>query len=122
MGLKTWLGFDETGDEEVDLSEYLEGLGLHEGELLDEDKYTYVKSVDADSSAVSADVEKELKKGNIVIVDTTKLSHSNKLLLKKLFDDLKRFEHEIDGDMGRVSETKILIVPSGYRILKRRVV
>jgi SepF-like predicted cell division protein (DUF552 family) len=102
------------------LDEYLEGIGLHEGELLDEDKYTYVKSLTAASTDILGDVGRELKKGNIVILDTESLSQTNRLSLKKLIGDLKNIEAELDGDMGRVSETKILIVPGGFRILKRR--
>jgi len=121
--MKTWLGFEEgagSNDESVDLDGYLEGIGLHEGELLDEEKYTYVKSLVANSPDVIADVERELKKGNIVILDTESLSQTNRLSLKKLIGDLKNLEDDIDGDMGRISETKILIVPGTFRILKRR--
>lgn len=125
MGVKSWLGFEDderdgSDDESVNLDEYLEGIGLHEGELLDEEKYTYVKSLSASSADVLNDVERELNKGNIVILDTESLSQTNRLGLKKLIGDLKSVESEIDGDMGRISETKILIVPTAFRILKRR--
>ncbi len=123
MGIKSWLGFEEGGsdsDEVVDLDEYLEGIGLHEGELLDEDKYTYVKSLSANSPEVMADIERELRKGNVIILDTETLSQTNRLALKKLVGNLKNLESELNGDMGRISETKILIVPGGFRILKRK--
>jgi SepF-like predicted cell division protein (DUF552 family) len=123
MGMKNWLGFEggESGGEEaVDLDEYLEGIGLHEGELLDEEKYTYVKSLSGSAPDALADVERELKKGNIVILDTEGLSQTNRLSLKKLIGDLKNLESEINGDMGRISEAKVLIVPAGFRILKRK--
>lgn len=126
MGMKGWLGFEEgaaskKGNEEtVDLDEYLEGIGLHEGELLDEEKYTYIKSLTASSPEVMTDVDRELKKGNIVILDTEAIAQTNRLSLKKLISDLKNVESEINGDMGRISESKILIVPGGFRILKRR--
>ncbi|MBN2517842.1 MAG: cell division protein SepF [Candidatus Altiarchaeota archaeon] len=119
MGVKSWLGFEEE-EEAVDLEEYLEGIGLHEGEMLDEDKYTYVKSINANSPEVISDAERELKKGNIIILDTEALAQTNRLSLKKLITDLKALENEIDGDMGRISETKILFVPSGFRLLKRK--
>jgi SepF-like predicted cell division protein (DUF552 family) len=124
MGMKSWLGFEEgvgSGDDEsVNLDEYLEGIGLHEGELLDEEKYNYVKSLTANSPDVTADVDRELKKGNVVILDTESLAQTNRLSLKKLIGDLKNLEAEVNGDMGRISETKILIVPAGFRILKRK--
>ncbi len=125
MGMKSWLGFEggaapKSGEEAVNLDEYLEGIGLHEGELLDEDKYTYVKSLTAASPDVVGDVDRELKKGNIVILDTDSIAQTNRLSLKKLISDLKNIEDEINGDMGRISESKILIVPGAFRILKRR--
>ncbi len=122
MGIKDWLGFEGGSSEAegVDLDEYLEGIGLHEGELLDEDKYSYVKSLGASSPEIMADAERELKKGNIVILDTESIAQTNRLGLKKLVGNLKNLESEINGDMGRISETKILIVPAGFRILKRK--
>jgi len=123
MGVKGWLGFEEggsEGDEAVDLDEYLEGIGLHDGELLDEDKYTYIKSLNANSPEITTDVDRELRKGNIIILDTETLSQTNRLALKKLIGAMKNLESDINGDMGRISETKILIVPSGFRILKRK--
>jgi SepF-like predicted cell division protein (DUF552 family) len=125
MGVKDWFGFSGAsggatgGSEGVSLDEYLEGT-MHGGELLDEEKYTYVKSLNASMPNVMAEVSKELKKGNIVLLDTEALSQTNRLTLKQVVTDLKGVESEIDGDMGRISETKILIVPGGYRILKRR--
>lgn len=123
MGVKDWLGMGgsatASGSETVSLDEYLEG-SLHGGELLDEEKYTYVKSINASMPNVMAEVSKELKKGNIVLLDTEALSQTNRLTLKQVISDLKNMENELDGDMGRISEAKILIVPGGFRILKRR--
>lgn len=123
MGVKEWLGMGggtaSGGSEAVSLDEYLEG-SLHGGELLDEEKYTYVKSINAGAPNVVAEVSKELKKGNIVLLDTDTLSQTNRLSLKQVIGDVKSLENELDGDMGRVSESKILIVPGGFRILKRR--
>lgn len=123
MGIKSWLGFEGGAPKEgaVHLDEYLEGIGMHEGDLLDEDKYTYVKSIPAETLDVLDEVVKELRKGNIVLLDTETLSQTNRLSLKKLIGELKNLESETDGDMGRISETKILIVPSGFRILRKRV-
>lgn len=124
MGIKSFLGFEggaPAGEKTASLDEYLEGMGLHEGEILDEDKYTYVKSLSANSPDILADAERDLRKGNIVILDTETLSQTNRLSLKKLIMDLKALESDMDGDMGRISETKIIIVPGGFRILKRRV-
>jgi len=126
MGIKSWLGFEggaaaSGGEKNISLDEYLEGIGLHEGEILDEDKYTYIKSLGANTPTILADVERELRKGNIVLLDTEALSQTNRLTLKKMIMDLKAIEADIDGDMGRISETKLLIVPGGFRILKRRV-
>jgi len=118
MGLKDWLGFKEE-EEEVNIDGYLENLGLHNGELLDEDKYKYVKSFTANHPDIINEVGAEVKKGNIILLDTGPLNHNNPDSLKELISSLKDLEGDIDGDMGRVSDTKILIVPSEYRILKR---
>lgn len=124
MGIKDWIGVGSTGASSgsaVSLDEYLDGMGMHDGELLDEEKYTYVKSLNANTQGVINDTVRELKKGNIVVLDTENMSPTNRLGLKKLIADLKTVQDEIDGDMGRISESKILIVPGGYRVLKRKV-
>ncbi|MBN2518156.1 MAG: cell division protein SepF [Candidatus Altiarchaeota archaeon] len=120
MGIKSWLGFEEGGEKAVDLEDYMDGIGLHNGELLDEDKFTYIKSIIANSPDVISDIERELKRGNIVILETEPVSQGGRLTLKKLINDMKALEQEIDGDMGRISESKIIVVPNGFRILKRR--
>ena len=124
MGIKNFLGMGGgaatgTTNEAVTLDEYLEG-SLHGGELLDEEKYTYVKSLNANTPNIVAELSKELKKGNLVLLDTEALSQTNRLSLKQVIADVKALENELNGDMGRLSETKILVVPGGFRILKRR--
>lgn len=122
MGIKSWLGFEgggSGGSDVVDLNDYLENLGLHNGELLDEDKYTYVKAMTCDSTQVIPDVERELGKGNIVLLNVSSLMHSNRVLLKKIVDELRKIETRTYGDMARISEDKILVVPKNFRILKR---
>lgn len=124
MGIKDWLGVSSTSASSgatVSLDEYLDGMGMHDGEMLDEEKYTYVKSLNANTQGVINDIARELKKGNIVVLDTENMSPTNRLGLKKLIADLKTVQEEMDGDMGRISESKILIVPGGYRVLKRKV-
>jgi SepF-like predicted cell division protein (DUF552 family) len=49
------------------------------------------------------------------------MSQTNRPSLKKLISDLKALETDLDGDMGRISESKILIVPGAFRILRRKV-
>lgn len=108
------------GDNEmVDLDDYLEHLGLHDGDLLDEDKYVYVKAVNCDSAQIIPDVERDLGKGNIVLLNVGTLMHSNRVLLKKIVDEVRKIESKVYGDMGRISEDKILVVPKNFRILKR---
>lgn len=123
MGVKEWLGFEAGAGgptEGVGLDDYLENMGVHDGDLLDEDKYTYIKSFNCDSPQIIMDVERELKKNNIVILNVANLMHSNRPMLKKIVDDLRKLESKMYGDLGRISEDKLMVVPRDFRILKKR--
>ncbi|MFH0862250.1 MAG: hypothetical protein V1875_04390 [Candidatus Altiarchaeota archaeon] len=43
----------------------------------------------------------------------------NKQLLKGIVKDLRDACVEMDGDIGRVSEDKLLVVPTGMRIVSK---
>ncbi len=103
-------------EEEIDVEEYLNELALHEGEVEDE-SMTYVKPMDLDDKAISA-VITELNRGNIIMLNVKPLMH-NKVKLKEIITELSDTCRDIDGDLGRVSEEKVLIVPPGMRIVHR---
>lgn len=110
---------EEEEEEEIDIEDYLDDLSIREGKIIEREDVTYVKPIDLDKEGrgVGA-VIKELEKNNIVVLNVRELL-SNKILLRNVVKELKETCIDLDGDVGRVSNEKILLVPSGMRIVHR---
>jgi SepF-like predicted cell division protein (DUF552 family) len=76
----------------------------------------YVKSVDLQSLNDVQIIANELKSGNIVIIDITALMNQDPAELKRAIDQLKGICHGIGGDIGRLTESKVLVTPRFIRI------
>jgi len=121
MVLKKILGRREEDEEpeDIDIEEYLNDLSIKEGKIIEREDITYVKPVDLDREGGGlAQAMRELEKDNIVVLNVKHLS-DNKLLLRKIVKELRDTCIDMDGDLGRISEEKILIVPAGMRIVHR---
>jgi SepF-like predicted cell division protein (DUF552 family) len=62
-------------------------------------------------------VANELRLGNIVVIDITSLMEQDSADLKRAIDQLKGICQGIGGDVGRLTETKVLATPKFVRIL-----
>lgn len=106
-------------DEGLDIEDYLNDLSIREGKIIEREDVTYVKPLDLDKEGVGiATVIKELEKNNMVVLNVKALL-SNKTLLRSMVKELKDTCIELDGDVGRISNEKILLVPTGMRIIHR---
>lgn len=107
-------GPEKAGD--IDIEDYLNELSIREGKIIESADITYVKPVELDSEGKGiGTVISELEKNNIVVLNVKSILH-NKTLLKEVIRELRDACVDMDGDIGRVSEDKILVVPSGMRI------
>lgn len=75
-----------------------------------------VKSVDMNSMVDVQDVSNELRDGNIVILNISPLMEDDPAELKRGIDQLKGVAEEIGGDVGRLSESRIIATPELVRI------
>ena len=110
-------GDDEFDAAEIDIEDYLNDLSVRDGKIIESEDITYVKSLtlDGDGKGIG-NVLAELEKNNIVVLNVRGLL-SNKVMLKGVVKELRDACVEMDGDIGRVSEDKLLIVPAGMRIV-----
>ena len=112
-------GGDSRGKEEIDIEEYLNDLSVRDGKIIESEDVTYVKPLDLDSDGKGVgNVLAELEKKNIVVLNVKNLLH-NRVLLRGIVKDLRDACVEMDGDIGRISEDKLLIVPAGMRIISK---
>lgn len=106
-------------EEDIDIEDYLNDLSVRDGKIIENEDVTYVKPLELDSDGKGVgNVLAEIEKSNIVVLNVRNLL-SNKVLLKSVVRDIREACMEIDGDIGRVSEEKLLIVPHGMRIVSR---
>lgn len=105
--------------DEIDIEDYLNDLSVRDGKIIENEEITYVKPLElsADGKGVG-NVLAELEKSNIVVLNVRAII-GNKVLLKSIVKDIREACTDMDGDIGRVSEDKLLIVPSGMRIVSR---
>ena len=77
----------------------------------------FIKSMAMQSLTDVQGVANELRLGNIVIIDITSLMEQDPADLKRAIDQLKGICQGIGGDVGRLTETKVLATPKFVRIL-----
>lgn len=107
----------EGSGDEIDIEEYLNELSVREGKIIESDDITYVKPLELDPEGkVIPNILQELEKNNIVVLNVRSLL-GNKVALKELVAELRDACSDLDGDIGRISDDKILLVPAGVRIM-----
>jgi uncharacterized protein len=112
-------GGDAPRKDEIDIEDYLNDLSVRDGKIIESEDVTYVKPLELDNEGKGVgNVLAELEKKNIVVLNVKNLIH-NKTLLRGIVKDLRDACVEMDGDIGRVSEDKLLIVPTGMRIVSK---
>jgi len=110
---------EEEEDIDIDIEDYLNELSMKEGKIIEREDITYVKPIDMDKEGQSIDeVVNELKKNNIIVLNVRALMH-DKILLRDIVNRLRDICMEMDGDIGRISSEKVLLVPAGMRIIHR---
>lgn len=117
MGILEKLSLGGRGD--VDIEEYLDTLGIEEDDLLEEHADMWVKPLALEQVVDVERVSSELRKGNVVLLNIEPLYKKNTIKLRQAVSELKGTIHEINGDIARLTETKVLATPSGVKIAKR---
>jgi SepF-like predicted cell division protein (DUF552 family) len=107
------------GAKETDIEDYLNTLGIEEGDLLEEQADMWVKPFALEDVVDVERVNDELKKGNMVLLNIEPLYKKNTIKLRQAVSELKGTVHDINGDMARLSETKVLITPANVKIAKK---
>ncbi|MBD3387824.1 MAG: DUF552 domain-containing protein [Candidatus Altiarchaeales archaeon] len=112
-------GDDDLSRDDIDIEDYLNDLSVRDGKIIESEDITYVKPLELDGEGKGVgNVLAELEKNNIVVLNVRALLH-NRMLLKSVVKDMRDACVEMDGDIGRISEDKLLIVPSGMRIVSK---
>jgi len=103
----------ETVGEEIPVLE-IEEAGKARG--LSDIEPIYVKSMDLQSRVDVQGAADELRVGNIVILDITPLMNQDPAELKRAIDQLKGVAQGVGGNIGRLTESKIIATPKFVKI------
>jgi len=119
MPFKRFFRRAEEEEEEIDIEDYLNELSIREGKIIEREDITYIKPMDLDPEGGGVDEAiRELEKNNIVVLNVKQLLR-NKILLRDVVKKLRENCIDLDGDIGRISSEKILLVPTSMRIIHR---
>ncbi|MCX8158501.1 MAG: cell division protein SepF [Candidatus Diapherotrites archaeon] len=102
-----------------DIEDFLNALDEEDEELY-EDADAFVRPVVLNTEEDVSYVMEELKKGNFILLNIADLSRRNAIKLRDLITAIKEQVLQIDGDIARISQEKILITPSRVKIMKRK--
>jgi SepF-like predicted cell division protein (DUF552 family) len=110
-----WGKTKKSVEESVDVENYVDSLKVGEDGFIEQEGVIYVKPIDLDSETAIDEIKKEFGLGNIVIADLTHLAKDQAELYKKI-NAVKKFCQTNGGDVARVSQVKIMILPEGMEI------
>ncbi len=105
--------------DEVNIEEFLNNLDVTQDEMM-EQADAYVKPIVLKADTDLKLVAKELKDGNLVLLNVSELVKRNPVRLKEQISKLRRFAEDIDGDVARISEEQVILTPTKIKIVKRK--
>ncbi len=104
---------------EMNLEEFMTAAEAEEVDVLHKEADFYVKPIQLQRETDVSIVEEELKARNLVLLNIAPIAR-NPAKLKEVVSRLKGFVNEMNGDIARIDEDKILLTPHNVKIVKRR--
>ena len=120
MGVFDKLGqtFGQQG-KDMDLGDYMSAVEMEDVDVMHEPADMYIKPVSISSEDEVKSVEDEVSKKNIILLDITELN-KRPTTRSNVISELKRFTAKINGDIGQIDQTRILLTPGKVKIIKRK--
>jgi SepF-like predicted cell division protein (DUF552 family) len=107
------------GKKGVDIEEYLDTLGMEQDDLMVEHADMWVRPYALEDVIDVERVANELRKGNMVLLNIEPLFKKNAIKLRQAISELKGTVHDINGDIARITEHKLLVTPANVKIAKQ---
>lgn len=119
MGIFDKLGQSFGSGKEIDIEDYMNSVEMENVDLLHEPADMYVKPVSISSEADVKAIQDEVAKKNIILLDITELNKRPNTR-NAVVAALKAFVEKLNGDIGQIDATRILITPAKVKIIKRK--
>ena len=108
--LKRIFGGPKTGEVSPEVP-VMEVEDIHKMKSTSELEPIYVKSMELRSLVDVQEVADELRTGNIMILEISTLMNQDPEELKRAIDQIKGICQAIGGDVGRLTESKVIATP-----------
>lgn len=119
MGIINRLGGMLGTTKELSVEEYMANEEMEGVDVLNEPADFYVKPITLQSESDIPFIQQELQKRNIILLNIAEMSKRPNTL-KGIIDNLKSYSEKTNGDIAKLDEEKILLVPAKVKILKRK--
>jgi SepF-like predicted cell division protein (DUF552 family) len=119
MGVFDKLGRAFGVSKAMDIGEYMESAEMEDVDVLHEPADMYVMPVTIQTEGDVALIEEELSKGNIILLNVDELNKRPNTR-NAIVARLKNHVAKINGDIGQISEAKLLLTPKKVKIIKRK--
>lgn len=119
MGIFQKLGKVLGVSRELDVEEFMSAAEAEEVDILHKAADFYVKPIALQSDADVKVVEDELKQKNIILLNISPIAR-NAARLKSAVGELRNYVVDVNGDIARIDEDKILLTPANVKIVKKR--
>jgi SepF-like predicted cell division protein (DUF552 family) len=119
MGLFNKLGQTFGANKEINIEEYMNSVEMENVDLLHEPADMYVKPVSISSEDEVKAIQEEVSKKNIILLDISALK-SRPTTASNVIAALKAHVEKLNGDIGQIDASRILITPSKVKIIKRK--
>ena len=119
MGVFDKLGQAFGSNKEMNIEEYMNSVEMENVDLLHEPADMYVKPFAISSEDDVKVIQDEISKKNILLLDISELN-KRPTTLKNVLAALKAYVQKVNGDIGQIDATRILVTPSKVKIIKRK--
>lgn len=103
----------------INIEEYMSSVEMEDVDLLHEPADMYIKPVSLVSEDDVQAIEEELAKKNIILLDIAELN-KRPTTRGNVVAELKRYVEKVNGDIGQIDATRLLLTPSKIKIIKRK--
>ena len=113
------LGVSSASSESVDIEELMNTAEMEQVDALHEPANMYVKPIAIAAEEEVSQIEEELGKNNIVLLNISEL-RKRPTTMNNVLSRIKQYVNKINGDIGQLDNDIIMITPSKVKIIKRR--
>ncbi len=103
----------------INIEDYMNSAEMEDVDVLHEPADMYIKPVTASSESDAELIQEEISKGNIILLDISELN-KRPTTRNNIISKLKTYCDKVNGDIGQIDESRVLLTPSKVKIIKRK--